>query len=219
MTRIPLERWTSIFTHYLAIKLQLGSTTSPSLSPTNTTQSYLIPNLAMHMISEKPGWPGNPDWNPADIFNTTIKFDVSMPSLLTEGESRNVSCAGSWIHDVLPDQPISCAGGGGKEGEEVVFKMRPYYAPGSEGRKRRNDMSFELSVGRQIVGETGNVMTFMGSQNITANDYSVPTGFLMCVGGAPGTGLTCDIKGHFKDLIIEAEGYFLLDDSGQSSHI
>ncbi|KAH9875363.1 hypothetical protein J1614_004855 [Plenodomus biglobosus] len=138
--------------------LQSGPTANPSaftLHKTNITQVYHIPSLTMHMISDKPGWPGNPDWNEVDKFNTTIAFVIVMPSLLTTSDTnRTVDCTASWMHNTLSDIPFTCTGDGAKKGEEVQFGMKPYHKPGGNGgQMRREELNYELGIGRVLPRE------------------------------------------------------------------
>ncbi|KAH9865203.1 hypothetical protein IAQ61_009150 [Plenodomus lingam] len=216
------KNWVKFLAALILPQSQPSLTSSPPslpLSPLDPTQIYHIPHLTMHMISEKPGWPGNPDWNEADKFNTSIEFTVVMPTLLSGGHTnRTVNCAAEWKHDTLPEMAFSCAGDGAKEGEQVQFGMKPYHRPGETGatrrrRRRREELNYELVVGRIVPGEEREVM-FIGSQNITANDPSAPTSYLTCIGGRPGDGLRCTINGAMsvrRELVIEATGYVRVD--------
>ncbi|KAF2848757.1 hypothetical protein T440DRAFT_556333 [Plenodomus tracheiphilus IPT5] len=146
--------------HLLPLTLTT-STSAPAVSLSNTTQLFHIPHLTMHMISAKPGLPGNPNWNESDKFNTSIDFTIVMPSLLSTTTTtttasgalnRTLTCSTSWKHDTLPTLTFKCEGEGSKEGEEVWWGMTPYYKPEwKEGDERREELSFRLAVGRRVV--------------------------------------------------------------------
>jgi hypothetical protein len=136
-------RDTIMFPH-LPILSALAALTAalPTSSPSSTRQlsaeKWSIPRLNMHMMSIGTGIPGNPPWPEASKYNSTIDFDVLVPS---QGALVKRNCQTSFRNGTLPEGWATCGKGG--EGK-VEFGMTLYEELGP----RRAELSFVLHLTR-----------------------------------------------------------------------
>ncbi|KAF2177213.1 hypothetical protein K469DRAFT_720907 [Zopfia rhizophila CBS 207.26] len=172
-----------------AVILAVPALSAP-LSKFNTraTESWSINTMNVHFMGRDTGIPGNgwPDWAK---FDTTLDFKVDFPF-------SQVSCSASWPEKNLPTSEIPC------ESENTMFQLSP--VPSGDF----HEAAFTLSVRRTDVdGASGVRTTYTGGQVITANQPTVDTSYLSCLGGRPLDGIRCSLNGPMsvrKPLVLDA---------------
>jgi len=152
------------------------------------TETWQIPRINVHFHTSDTGLPGNPAWPDPPPFNSTIDFDLELPA--THASSSlpfKTHCHAEFINGQLPDKLIECAPQP-SDREVVKFHVRRY------NESRRAEMSFSLDV-IGVVDSGDASRAYWGDVSVEGNMYGEETMHMQCVGGAPMTGMKCEIYG------------------------
>jgi hypothetical protein len=181
---------------FLHLTHALPTTTNIKRESTIANETWTIPRLDMHMMSTTTGLPGN-TWPLSAYFNTTISFDILLPSHTSSPSNTTISttCIASFPNGTLPTGLTYCLAP--SPTEALWFTMSPYTDLGP----RRPELSFVLSLESAVGLYENNTMAervWWGDKVITANDPSEESSFLTCLEGAPLDGLRCGIKSYLS---------------------
>jgi hypothetical protein len=170
-----------------------------------TAEQWRIPRLNMHMMSVHTGLPGD-TWFPGTQFNSTIDFDITLPSHTSSNASTiTTNCFASFPNGTLPLGRTYCTPA--SPSETVFFELYAYTDLGP----RRPELSFWLDVTSAVNWNAENATAdtfYWGRKAVTANDPSEPSSYLTCLAGKPFDGLRCSVGSYLsvrEDLVVQVE--------------
>jgi hypothetical protein len=170
-----------------------------------TTEKWRIPRLNMHMMSVHTGLPGD-TWFPGTQFNSTIDFDLTLPSHDSQNTSTlTTTCAASFPNGTLPLGRTYCTSPSATE--TIFFELYAYTNLGP----RRPELGFWLEVTSALNWDQENESAdtlYWGRKAITANDPGEPSSFLTCLEGRPFDGLRCSLGSYLsvrEELVVSVE--------------
>jgi hypothetical protein len=174
-----------------------------------TIEQWRIPRLNMHMMSVHTGLPGD-TWFPGTQFNSTIDFDLTFPSHVSQNTSGpsaliTATCFASFPNGTLPVGRTYCTSP--SLTETIFFELYAYTDLGP----RRPELSFWLEVTSAVNWDAENETAdafYWGRRAITANDPSEPSSYLTCLAGMPFDGLRCTLGSYLsvrEELVVSVE--------------
>ncbi|KAF2141673.1 uncharacterized protein K452DRAFT_287625 [Aplosporella prunicola CBS 121167] len=160
--------FTTLFLTAVLPLLALAAPVHPrAVSPTQ----YEIPVMNVHFMGRDSGIPGG--WPESSKFNSTLSFTLNYPDLDNDS-TLSTTCDGSWVEH----QPLT--GWNSCKDNAVSWKFDEF----------TSEANFVLSVKNQVSATSA----YTGNVDITANAGGA---YLTCVGGAPLTGIKCNLDGIF----------------------
>ncbi|GME23225.1 hypothetical protein BKCO1_2300033 [Neofusicoccum parvum] len=139
-----------------------------------STTQYEISTLKTHFMGKNSGI-ADGSWPPGSEFNSTIELVINYPSAVAESTiPETATCTANWVYGTHPADWVLC------DDANLAWKFTEF----------STEASFTIEVGRKF--SEGNVYT--GSVRITSNRQDNDSWFT-CIGGAPTTGINCNLDG------------------------
>ncbi|KAB2580881.1 hypothetical protein BFW01_g6642 [Lasiodiplodia theobromae] len=159
--------------------LSLGTLASaaPTLLPRDVSATqYEISTLGTHFMGKNSGI-ADGSWPDSAKFNSTIQLTINYPANngINGSKPESTTCTGSWINGTHPLGWNAC------ENKDVGWKFTDFIS----------EAKFTLVVGRI----TGEASADTGSVAIDSKAYASSDSWLICLSGAPFTGIHCDLNG------------------------